>query len=82
MPKKTATRKTPRTIELCGRFGRKVESLRSSRKMSQHQLAAETGLDQGFISRVEAGRMEPCLGSLDAFADAFGVSIAEMLKGI
>jgi transcriptional regulator with XRE-family HTH domain len=39
-------------------------------------------MGQGFISRIEAGTVEPCLGVLDTLATAFDLSLSELLKGI
>jgi len=41
---------------------------------------ASEGLSPGYISRVEAGKLEPCLGSLSLFASAFDLSLAELLS--
>lgn len=49
---------------------------------TQKQLAAATGLDQGWVSRIEAGKAEPCLGTLGLLAKAFDMSLSELLKGI
>jgi hypothetical protein len=35
-----------------------------------------------FLSDVELGRKEPCLRSLEAFADALGVSLGQRMGGL
>jgi transcriptional regulator with XRE-family HTH domain len=34
------------------------------------------------VSRIEAGRAEPCLGTLGLLAKAFDLSLSELLKGV
>lgn len=45
-------------------------------------LSNAASLGQGFISRIETGSVEPCLGVLDSLATAFKLSLSELLKGI
>jgi transcriptional regulator with XRE-family HTH domain len=82
MPRKPIPRKTPKTEAACDRFGKRIAALRTEKSWTQMQLSEKTGLDQGFISRVESGKMEPCLGSLVTLAAAFGISASELLKGV
>jgi predicted transcriptional regulator len=37
--------------------------------MAQHDLAAESGFTREFISRVENGRIDPRLSTVEALAD-------------
>jgi transcriptional regulator with XRE-family HTH domain len=76
------TRKTPVAGLLSRKLGTKVVELRRERDWTQKQLAAVTGVDQGFISRIEAGLVEPCLGTLGQLARAFELSLAELLTGV
>jgi transcriptional regulator with XRE-family HTH domain len=59
-----------------------VAQLRREHDWTQKQLAAATGIDQGFISRMEAGLMEPCLVTLATLATAFDVTLAELMKDV
>ncbi len=65
--------------EICIRFGARVRSLRKARKWTQTYLSVHSGLSRTFISDVELGRKEPCLRTLETFADAFGVSLAQLM---
>jgi Helix-turn-helix len=51
-------------------------------KLQFDMFIAATGVDQGFISRIESGLVEPCLGTLGLLATAFGLSISDLLTGV
>jgi transcriptional regulator with XRE-family HTH domain len=68
--------------QISKRLGSKVVELRREREWTQKQLAAATGIDQGWVSRIEAGRVEPCLGTLGLLAQAFGLSLSALLTGV
>jgi transcriptional regulator with XRE-family HTH domain len=76
------TRKIKLAERLSKSMGSKVVVLRQERDWTQKQLAAATGVDQGFISRIESGLVEPCLGTLGLLATAFGLSISDLLTGV
>ncbi|HWO99642.1 MAG TPA: helix-turn-helix transcriptional regulator [Methylococcus sp.] len=60
-------------------YGLRIRRLRLVRKMSQAQLGKMTGLDQGFISRVENGIFECTSTQLAAIATALGATVSEIL---
>jgi transcriptional regulator with XRE-family HTH domain len=68
--------------QISKRLGSKVVELRREREWTQMQLAAAVGIDQGWVSRIEAGRVEPCLGTLGLLAKAFDLSLSELLRGV
>lgn len=51
-------------------FGAQARALRSALHMTQAQLARRTGLPQAHIARIEAGRIDPQLGTLRRVFDA------------
>lgn len=66
-------------------LGRNVARLRTSRGLSQFQLAKDlgskkTGITQGYVSELEAGKKNPTLTTMEALAEALGVHVAELLK--
>jgi XRE family transcriptional regulator, regulator of sulfur utilization len=75
-------RNAPRIEELSVQLGAKVARLRISREWTQEDVARAGDMRQGYVSRIEAGTTEPCLGVLDSLAKAFKITIAELLKGI
>ena len=44
--------------------------------MTQQQLAEKTGIDQAAISRIESGRGNPTLDTLQALAEGVGADVA------
>jgi DNA-binding XRE family transcriptional regulator len=47
-------------------MAREVRELRQKRKLTQKQLAAASGIDQGEISRIERGQTNPTAATLAA----------------
>jgi transcriptional regulator with XRE-family HTH domain len=68
--------------EICIRFGARVKNLRKAKKWTQTYLSVHSGLSRTFISDVEMGRKEPCLRTLETFADALGVSLGQLMSGL
>jgi transcriptional regulator with XRE-family HTH domain len=66
--------------DICVRFGARIRSLRKAKKWTQTYLSVHSGLSRTFISDVELGRKEPCLRSLETFADSLGVSMAQLMS--
>jgi transcriptional regulator with XRE-family HTH domain len=57
------------------RFGKKIRQLRMRQGLTQMDLAERVGMAAAFLSRVEAGRMEPCLGTIQALAQGLKVPL-------
>lgn len=51
---------------------------RKKRGMTQKALAGHTGLSQGFLSEIEAGKKTGDVASLKRIADALGVSLDDL----
>ena len=76
-------RKTPASERLSRQFGTRINKLRGERQWTQRDLSnAADGLDTAYISRIEAGLVEPCLGTLSLLAAAFNLTLSELLKGL
>ena len=58
---------------LASEIGALVRALRTSRGLSMRALAAEAGVSQPFLSKLENGRLLPSLSTLYALAAAFDV---------
>jgi DNA-binding XRE family transcriptional regulator len=70
----------PKITEPVGeRVGRRVRTLRRSRRMTLQQLAEAAGLTRGNASRLEAGKHEPRLETLVRVARALGVTVADLV---
>ncbi len=55
--------------------GSKIKSIRKKKKMSSEELANQSGLSIGYISRVENGHQSPTLSTLSKLADALDVPV-------
>ena len=61
------------------KIGEKIRVLRIKRGYSQAQLAELMGLKRSAISNYEQGIRKPDLDTVEAFADFFDVSVADLL---
>ena len=76
-------RTTPESEQLSRELGGRVAELRQQREWTQQELSVQAGgLERAFISRIEAGQVEPCLWTLHVLAGAFGLSLSDLLKGV
>ena len=66
---------TPETI------GERVRMLRTSRKMSQAELAGFAGMDRTEITRIEGGQ-DPKFKTLQKIARGLRIPLSEMVKGL
>ena len=60
----------------CAILGPKIAEHRKSQGMTQRDLAEKTGIDQAAISRIESGRANPTLNSLEALVEGVGFSLS------
>ena len=60
-------------------MGRRINSIRTSRHMTQKDLADASGLDRTYISMVERGKQNLTIGAVLRIADALGVPIGHLL---
>jgi transcriptional regulator with XRE-family HTH domain len=59
--------------------GEKIKQFRTTKGLSQKEIALSLGIDQAQYSRIESGKVEPTLSSLDKIAEALGMKLAELL---
>jgi transcriptional regulator with XRE-family HTH domain len=55
--------------------GKKLQTLRKGRKLSQQQLADKMGVSRATVSNYEVGRRAPHLSELKRFAEFYGVGL-------
>jgi transcriptional regulator with XRE-family HTH domain len=60
-------------------FNLQLLAWRRHRRLTQRNLAAQTGLTQAFLSRLEKGRGDPTLSSLRRLATALEISVGELV---
>jgi DNA-binding XRE family transcriptional regulator len=58
--------------------GAKIRELRKKASMSQSELAAKAGLDQGHVSRIENAEYSATHMTLEKIANALGVSVRDL----
>ena len=64
------------------RFGERVRKLRKYKGYSQESFAAECGLDRTYLGGIERGERNVALRNIQVIAEALGVSVSELTKGI
>lgn len=61
-------------------LGKNIRTLRLEAGLSQEELAASVGVDQAYISRLEAGEKNPTILTLWHFAEALDTTPSILLK--
>jgi len=61
------------------RFGAQLQRLRTSRDLTQDQLAVKAGLSRIYLSKLELGQHDPALSTLVRLAKVLRVSVTELL---
>lgn len=58
----------------------RIKNIRMSKSLSQKEVALSIGINQAQYSRIESGKVEPTLSSLEKIADALSVSVSDFLS--
>lgn len=61
------------------KLGKKIHLIRKSQKISQLQLAFESGLSRQYISYLESGLKSPTFDTLLSIADALNVKVKDLI---
>ncbi|ARE41354.1 Transcriptional regulator, MerR family [Rhodovulum sp. P5] len=62
-------------------IGRQVRDLRKRQRMTGADLAAQTGLSVGMLSKIENGLISPSLGTISSLAHALRVPLVQLFSG-
>ena len=62
-------------------IGRELRALRRARGLTARELAAETGLSAGMLSKIEHGQISPSLATLSTLAHVLGVPLTAFFRG-
>ena len=62
-------------------IGRQVRELRKRQRMTGSELAQQTGLSVGMLSKIENGVISPSLNTLQALANALRVPLVQLFSG-
>ena len=65
---------------LAATVGASLARCRKASGMTQRDLSEKTGIDQAAISRIEAGRANPTLSTLEALAEGVGASMSVIIE--
>src|SRR5215213_7344137 len=57
-----------------------IKRLREIKELSQKQVSAKTKIPQGQYSRIENGKVEPAVSTLEKLAKVFEVSVSEFFR--
>jgi ribosome-binding protein aMBF1 (putative translation factor) len=60
------------------KIGKHIQKIRELKGISQQDLAAKCNFEKSNMSRLEAGRVNPTLSTLEKVANALEVSLAEL----
>lgn len=65
-------------MDICVKVGRRVRRLRTERGISQIALADQAELTRSNLSRIENGRAEPGIRTLERIARALNVDVRDL----
>jgi transcriptional regulator with XRE-family HTH domain len=57
-----------------------MKLFRDNKHLTQKEVALRVGIPQGQYSRIENGKVEPSLSTLEKLTDFFGISMAELFQ--
>lgn len=63
-------------------LGMRITYLRKQRGWSQEDLSLEANVNKNYISDLERGRRNPSLEILERIADAFGITLEVLFRGV
>ena len=62
------------------KLGNNLKKIRLEKGFTQGDICRATGMDRGYISRVESGQKNPTISNLEKIANALGAKPNELLK--
>lgn len=70
----------PDADEVAAAIARNARGLRVDRQWTLDQLAIRSGVSKGMLVQIEQARTNPSIGTLCRIADAFGVTLAQIVE--
>ena len=61
-------------------LGARLRKLRKAKGLSQYALAKEANISREYINKLEAGRYDVTVGTLQLIAKALGVQVGRLLE--
>ncbi|WP_395048876.1 helix-turn-helix domain-containing protein [Flavobacterium sp.] len=62
------------------KVGKRIQEIRIEKKISQQDLAAKCNFEKSNMSRLEAGRANATLSTLEKICDALQINYIELFK--
>jgi transcriptional regulator with XRE-family HTH domain len=62
------------------RFPMRLKTLRQAQELSQDALARKVGVSREYIARLETGKHDPPLSTIEKLAKALKVKVTELLE--
>ena len=62
------------------RMATRLRLLRERRGLTQEQLAEKSGVSRTYLARLETGRQDPTLSTLEKLAKALGVKVGRLVE--
>ena len=66
--------------EISKKIGQKIKLLRLEQKISQQDLAAACNFEKSNLARIESGRTNPTVGTLEKISQALNVPISKLFE--
>jgi transcriptional regulator with XRE-family HTH domain len=63
-----------------GNLGRNLRHARKQRKMTQEEVGQQSGVHPTEVSRIEAGKRDPQVSTVERLAKAVGVPPSDLLR--
>lgn len=60
--------------------GARLKAVRKARRMSQRELAAQSGVTNGLISLIEGNKSSPSISSLKKILNVFGMTLSDFFE--
>lgn len=64
--------------EISKKIGQRIKTLRLERKITQQDLAAACNFEKSNLARIEAGRTNPTIGTLEKICQALDINISQL----
>jgi transcriptional regulator with XRE-family HTH domain len=68
-------------MNICSAVGKNIRKLRTSKKLTQDDLAVKAKMDRAYLSEVESGSKNIGLKVLDKISTALDVKVAALFAG-
>ena len=66
--------------DILKKFGKNFKELRTKANLTQKEFAQKSGLHINYIGMIERGERNPSLKNLEVIANAFDISLSELMK--